>query len=86
MHPAIKVWRNKSLKSFLNISKATRERHERKSDVSSLPFVMFYEPTSFCNLKCPSCPTGTGMLDVPKNDSIPSNSEQRWMRSPTRCS
>jgi MoaA/NifB/PqqE/SkfB family radical SAM enzyme len=66
MHPAIKVWRNKSLKSFINILKATRERRERKSDVSSLPFVMFYEPTSFCNLKCPSCPTGTGMLDRPK--------------------
>jgi MoaA/NifB/PqqE/SkfB family radical SAM enzyme len=66
MHPAINVWRNKPLKSFLNILKATRERHERKSDVSSLPFVVFYEPTSFCNLKCPSCPTGTGMLDRPK--------------------
>ena len=66
MHPAMKVWRSKSLKSFLNILKATRERRERKSDVSSLPFVIFYEPTSFCNLKCPSCPTGTGMLDRPK--------------------
>ena len=66
MHPAIHVWRNKSLGSFLNILKATRERDERKSDVSSVPFVMFYEPTSFCNLKCPSCPTGTGMLDRPK--------------------
>ena len=66
MHPAIKVWRNKSLGSFFNILKATRERRERKNDVSSLPFVIFYEPTMFCNLKCPSCPTGTGMLDRPK--------------------
>jgi len=66
MHPAIKVWRNKPLRAFTNILKATRDRRLRRTDVDSLPFVLFYEPTSFCNLKCPSCPTGTGMLDRPK--------------------
>jgi MoaA/NifB/PqqE/SkfB family radical SAM enzyme len=66
MHPAIDVWRNKSLKAFLNILKATIERRRRKVDVQSIPFVLYYEPTSFCNLKCPSCPTGVGILDRPK--------------------
>ena len=66
MHPAIRVWRHKPLSAFINILKATRDRRLRNTDVDSLPFVVFYEPTSFCNLKCPSCPTGTGMLDRPK--------------------
>lgn len=66
MHPAIEVWRHKPLKAFINVLKATLDRRRRRVDLKSMPFVLYYEPTSFCNLKCPSCPTGIGILDRPK--------------------
>jgi MoaA/NifB/PqqE/SkfB family radical SAM enzyme len=67
MHPAARVWDKKPLKAFTNVLKATLERRFRKTEVKSLPFVLYFEPTMFCNLKCPSCPTGMGILDRPKD-------------------
>lgn len=34
--------------------------------MKGMPFILYMEPTLFCNLKCPSCPTGRGLLDYPK--------------------
>lgn len=36
-----------------------------------MPFVLYYEPVTFCNLRCPACPTGTGRLDRPKEKVKP---------------
>jgi radical SAM protein with 4Fe4S-binding SPASM domain len=30
--------------------------------VSGMPLTLMVEPTNFCNLKCPLCPTGSGLL------------------------
>lgn len=33
--------------------------------LSSLPFSLMIEPTNICNLKCPTCPTGSGKMNRP---------------------
>ena len=33
--------------------------------VLNRPFILMVEPTSFCNLRCPLCPTGEGTLGLP---------------------
>lgn len=60
------IWEKKSLRSFLNILLNVAARKLRSRVTRGLPFIMYYEPTTVCNLKCPSCPTGRGILDRPK--------------------
>lgn len=40
-------------------------RWTKKVRLSGYPAVLSIEPTSFCNLKCPQCPTGLGTLNRP---------------------
>src|SRR3990167_8708888 len=37
----------------------------RKPIVWGMPLTYSIEPTNFCNLKCPECPSGTGELTRP---------------------
>ena len=62
----ISVWSRKPLRAYLNIIKLSLERRLRKRRLASLPFVLYLEPNTFCNLSCPSCPTGTKQLGRPK--------------------
>ncbi|MBF0104046.1 MAG: SPASM domain-containing protein [Deltaproteobacteria bacterium] len=34
--------------------------------LSHMPMYMMIEPTNYCNLACPLCPTGNGEIDVPR--------------------
>lgn len=61
------IWSRKPMKAFVNILRLSLDRRLRKVETRGLPFVLYYEPTTFCNLKCPSCPTGVGLLDRPKD-------------------
>jgi MoaA/NifB/PqqE/SkfB family radical SAM enzyme len=63
----LQIWRNKPLKAFVNVLRSSLERRRRRVSLKSRPFILYYEPTTSCNLKCPSCPTGTGDLDRPKS-------------------
>lgn len=62
----MRTWGGKPLKAFTNILRLSLDRRLRKIEARGLPFILYYEPATFCNLKCPSCPTGTGLLDRPK--------------------
>jgi len=60
------IWSRKPFRAYLNILRVALERRLRRDLVRGMPFVLYYEPTSFCILKCPSCPTGIGILDYPR--------------------
>ena len=46
------------LRACLNVLRFRVAMALRSSTISNYPIVAFIEPTSFCNLRCPSCPTG----------------------------
>ena len=54
---------------FFNVVKSvgsfTFSRIIRKPIVWGMPITYSIEPTNFCNLKCPECPSGTGELTRP---------------------
>jgi len=60
------LWSKKPMKAFANVLRVSLERRLRRVQLRGLPFALYYEPTMFCNLKCPSCPTGIGSLERPK--------------------
>ena len=43
-------------------SSYVRSMHSKRATISGLPFVLMIEPTNFCNLHCPLCPSGDGRL------------------------
>ncbi|MDD3312410.1 radical SAM protein [Pseudodesulfovibrio sp.] len=53
------VYDGKSLKAFTNALYVSAMRRLRRNPDHGHPFVLYCEPTSFCNLRCPACPTGT---------------------------
>lgn len=53
-------------KRALNILKCWASFKLKSPKVLGLPFAIMIEPTNFCNLKCPLCPTGNGSLSVPR--------------------
>ena len=40
----------------------------RRPVVWGQPFLMMVEPTNFCNLKCPLCPSGNGQMRRPRGN------------------
>ncbi|MEF2232199.1 MAG: radical SAM/SPASM domain-containing protein [Pseudodesulfovibrio sp.] len=53
------VYDHKSLRAFTNAVYVSAMRRLRRNPDHGHPFVLYCEPTSFCNLRCPACPTGT---------------------------
>lgn len=47
-------------KKLVNIIKCVISELSRNPKVSGQPFSLILEPTNYCNLKCPVCPTGNG--------------------------
>lgn len=47
---------------IFNLFKVELERKLKKVIVSSRPYIVFIDPTNFCNLRCPLCPTGLNNL------------------------
>ena len=43
---------------YLNVINALDERKNNVQVLTSKPFVLYLDPTSFCNLQCPFCTTG----------------------------
>ena len=56
----MRVWGRKSVWAAWNVLAVSIARRMRLQTVHGLPFVLFREPTTLCQLSCPSCPTGTG--------------------------
>jgi MoaA/NifB/PqqE/SkfB family radical SAM enzyme len=54
------------LKKIANAFLAEIERRLGKAKVSSRPFILHFEPTNLCNLRCPNCYTGSGQNELAK--------------------
>ena len=54
------------IKKILNALRAERERRAKKDYVKSKPFILHFEATNICNLRCPNCKTGLGLQTLPK--------------------
>lgn len=52
------IIRRLPLCSYFNIFRYRMAMALRRSKISHHPFVAYIEPTSYCNLRCPACPTG----------------------------
>ena len=53
----------KRVYNYLKVRYSLRNKFE---EVSGMPLSLFIEPTNICNLKCPLCPTGNGLLKKKK--------------------
>ena len=49
-------------RKILNLALVELERKLRRIEVVSRPYIVFIDPTNFCNLRCPLCPTGKNEL------------------------
>ena len=52
------ISKNKPIKAYSNILKLRINMILRRQVVRNYPIEAFIEPTLFCNLHCPGCPTG----------------------------
>lgn len=48
----------KSLRAYSNVGKLRLNMLLRRQAISNYPVKAYIEPTLFCNLRCPACPTG----------------------------
>lgn len=55
----------KKSRAYLNVLKLRLNRAARREVVSNFPIEAYIEPTSFCNLRCPACPTGLRLGERP---------------------
>jgi MoaA/NifB/PqqE/SkfB family radical SAM enzyme len=55
------LWENcltkKPLKGYVNFLISNFERKNIRSKIISKPYLLYVDPTSFCNLRCPFCET-----------------------------
>lgn len=58
-------------KKRINLVKSGLNALFQKSRLFGLPPIIQVEPTNICNLKCPLCPTGTGVMKRSKNKISP---------------
>jgi len=55
-----------SVKKIMNASRCVLSYLLKKPVVHAYPFILMIEPTNYCNLRCPLCPTGNGSLKAPR--------------------
>src|SRR5689334_13242274 len=48
----------KSLRAYSNVGKMRLNMLLRRQAIRNYPVKAYIEPTLFCNLRCPACPTG----------------------------
>lgn len=53
-------------KRVINMFKCWISFKTKNPKLMGLPFSIMIEPTNFCNLRCPLCPTGNGSLKSPR--------------------
>ncbi|MGB3555993.1 MAG: radical SAM protein [Jannaschia sp.] len=49
-------------RKWANLARVEWERKRRRIDVRGKPYLLIIDPTNFCNLRCPLCPTGVKSL------------------------
>lgn len=49
-------------RKLANLARVEAERRLRRVTVSGHPYILIIDPTNFCNLRCPLCPTGAQRL------------------------
>ncbi len=55
-----------TIKRIANASKCFLSYLLKKPKVAGYPPILMIEPTNYCNLQCPLCPTGNGSLKAPR--------------------
>ena len=63
-----KKYTKKEFYPFLNVIKSLEERKNLTEKINTKPFFLYLDPTSYCNLECPFCPTGLRKSDRPSTD------------------
>jgi pyruvate-formate lyase-activating enzyme len=64
--PILKSGKRIGLRKIANAFMAELERRMRRHRTTSLPFVLHFELTNICNLRCPYCYTGRGIYETEK--------------------
>ncbi|MEP3847373.1 MAG: radical SAM/SPASM domain-containing protein [Paracoccaceae bacterium] len=49
-------------RKWVNLARVEWERKKRRVEVKGNPYLLIIDPTNFCNLRCPLCPTGVKSL------------------------
>lgn len=70
------VARRMSLKKRVNLALSGLNLLCRKALPWSMPLHLQFELTNYCNLKCPVCPTGSGIMKRPRASMAPEVFEQ----------
>lgn len=55
--------RHSTPKKFNNFLKVESERRHKIAILKGRPYVIYVDPSTVCNLRCPLCPGGNGNLD-----------------------
>ena len=63
-----KKYAKKEFYPFLNVIKSLEERKNLTEKINTKPFFLYLDPTSYCNLECPFCPTGLRKSDRPSTN------------------
>ena len=63
-----KKYTKKEFYPFLNVIKSLEERKNLTEKINTKPFFLYLDPTSYCNLECPFCPTGLRKSDRPSTN------------------
>jgi len=66
LEPLLNSPRKPGLGKIANAFRAEMERRAGKTIVKSMPFILHFEPTNLCNLKCPTCYTAKGWSATPR--------------------
>src|SRR5713101_4977833 len=48
----------KKMRAYLNVGKLRLNMRLKRESIKNYPVKAYIEPTLFCNLRCPACPTG----------------------------
>jgi len=57
-----KAVKGKNWKAYSNFFISQYEKNQKKKKIRSKPYIMYLDPSSFCNLSCPFCPTGAKII------------------------
>ncbi|MEK6816163.1 MAG: radical SAM protein [Nanoarchaeota archaeon] len=55
-----------TFKKLANIAKVKSSIYFKRKGFWGYPYILILEPTNVCNLKCPTCPTGNGLMKRPR--------------------
>jgi pyruvate-formate lyase-activating enzyme len=64
--PILRSGKRIGLKRIVNALRAECDRRMMRHRTASLPFVLHFELTNICNLRCPYCYTGRGVYETEK--------------------